>query len=97
MEFEFEVGLMDQEYSGPEDRFVIDTVEKAEWALSKLGNWDAEGKRIKAQAQAMLNRIATDRDFDDDVDVMRRFRADLDLVDVHGALGRKGWNCRTQQ
>jgi len=87
MEFEFEVGSMDQEYSGPEDRFVIDTVEKAEWALSKLGNWDAEEKRIKAQAQAMLNRIATDRD-----KFLSRFEADLEAfakAQIEAAGGKR--------
>jgi len=69
----FEEVLDAEDYAATEGRFVIDSNDKAEWALCKLGNWDAEEKRIKAQAQAMLSRIATDRD-----KFLSRFEADLE-------------------
>ena len=40
--------------------FCIDDMEKVEWLLRKLGNIEAEKKRVQAQAAAMVQQLDTD-------------------------------------
>ena len=42
--------------------FRIDTEQHANWLLRKLANLDAEKARVKAQAEAILHQLDTDRE-----------------------------------
>jgi len=44
------------------EQFVIETREHAEWYLRNLANLDREEASIKAQAEAMLRRVASERE-----------------------------------
>lgn len=46
----------------PKEQFTIQTREHAEWYLRKLANLDREEASIKAQAEAMLRRLRSDRE-----------------------------------
>ena len=43
-----------------EPQFVIDSMERADWLLRKLGNIAAEKARVKSQAAAILNELDND-------------------------------------
>jgi Bacteriophage Mu Gam like protein len=47
---------------GAKEQFTIETREHAEWYLRKLANLDREEASIKAQADAMLRRLRSDRE-----------------------------------
>lgn len=47
---------------GGKEQFVIETREHAEWYLRKLANLDREEASIRAQAEAMLRRLRSDRE-----------------------------------
>lgn len=55
------------------EAFVLDTEDKVEWALRKLGSWDAEHARVKAHSESILKRIATERE-----SFLNRFQADIE-------------------
>lgn len=56
-----------------EEGFRIDTEAKVEWALRKIGAWDAEHARVKAHADAILNRIAGEK-----ASFLARFQVELE-------------------
>lgn len=44
-----------------DDTFTLDSQEKVEWALRKIGAWSDEEARVKAQSKAILDRIAGEK------------------------------------
>ena len=56
----------------PTFAFVIDSLDRAEWLLSKLANLDAEADRMKANTAKRLQELAADR-----AQLLYRFEADL--------------------
>ena len=55
-----------------EPAFAIDSEERANWLLRKLGNLEAEQARIKAQSAAMLKQVEGERE-----SLMNRFGSEL--------------------
>ena len=53
--------------------FRIDTEAKVEWALRKIGAWDAEHARVKAHSDAILNRISGEK-----ATFLARFQSELE-------------------
>ncbi len=45
-----------------EETFCINTTDRANWLLRKIANLDSEKARIKAQAEAILHQLDTDRE-----------------------------------
>jgi phage host-nuclease inhibitor protein Gam len=56
-----------------EEGFRIDTESKVEWALRKIGAWDAEAARVKAHSESILNRIAGEK-----ASFLARFQVELE-------------------
>ena len=53
--------------------FRLDSEDKVNWALGKLGNWEAEQARVKAQSTLILARIAKEQ-----AAFLDRFQAELE-------------------
>lgn len=56
-----------------EDGFRIDSDDKVEWALRKIGAWDAEHARVKAHSESILKRITSEKE-----SFLARFQVDLE-------------------
>jgi hypothetical protein len=64
------------------EQFTIQTREHAEWYLRKLANLDREEASIRAQAEAMVSRLRTDRE-----SLQGRYQSQLESF-VRGELER---------
>lgn len=67
-----------------EDGFVIDTRERVEWALKKIGGWDDEIKRVTLQSAAIIARLEREKE-----QFLGRFQADLELFAKRELEGAK--------
>jgi phage host-nuclease inhibitor protein Gam len=56
-----------------DDGFRLDSDDKVEWALRKIGAWDAEYARVKAHSESILKRIASEKE-----SFLARFQVDLE-------------------
>jgi hypothetical protein len=73
---------MEETTTETKEQFVIQTREHAEWYLRKLANLDREEASIRAQAEAMVNRLRTDRE-----SLQGRYQSQLESF-VRGELER---------
>lgn len=73
---------MEETTTETKEQFVIQTREHAEWYIRKLANLDREEASIRAQAEAMVSRLRTDRE-----SLQGRYQSQLESF-VRGELER---------